>query len=77
MMAILTVVRWNLNMVLICISVMARDSEHFFMCFFSYLDFVLRKSSVHCSYPFLYWVIDFFGSLVFELPVYSGYQYLV
>jgi hypothetical protein len=39
--AILTGVRWNLSVVWICISFMARDDEHFLMFFFSHLGFFL------------------------------------
>jgi hypothetical protein len=35
MIAILTGVKWNFNVVLIFIPFMARDGEHFFMCFFA------------------------------------------
>jgi hypothetical protein len=51
MVAILTGVRWNLSVVLICISFVARDGEHFFMCFLaiwtSSFEKVLLSSVAH------------------------------
>jgi hypothetical protein len=43
MIAILTGVRWNLSVVLICIYFMARDGEHFFMCFWPFGCLPLKK----------------------------------
>jgi hypothetical protein len=56
MIAILTGVRWNLSVILICIS---KDAEHFFMCFLaiwiSSFEKVLFSSVAHF----------FIGSLIF------------
>jgi hypothetical protein len=41
MIAILTGVRWNLSVVLIYISFMAADGEHFFHVFFWPFEFLL------------------------------------
>ena len=58
-LTILTVVRWNLRFVLICISLMTKDVEHFFGCFSAIL-----VSSVENSlslYPIFDRVIGFSG----------------
>jgi hypothetical protein len=52
MIAVLTGMRWNLSVVLICISFMVRDGEHFFM-FFDIWTSSFEKV--------LYWFIDLGG----------------
>jgi hypothetical protein len=51
MLAIGTGVRWNISVVLICISFVAGNGEHFFMCFLviciSSLEKVLFSSVFH------------------------------
>jgi hypothetical protein len=67
LIAILTRVRWNLNVFFISISFIARTVEHFFTCFLTFGLFPLKKlCSVHLLISSLvHW---FFGSLVFWGP---------
>jgi hypothetical protein len=72
MIDILTGVRWKLSVVLICISFMARDGEHFFMCFLSIWISSFEK--------FLFSSVAHFftGSLIFgEFISLSSYYILV
>jgi hypothetical protein len=74
-LAILTVVRWNLRVVLICICLMIKDVEHFFRCFssilYSSVEYFLFSSVTHI-------LIGLFGFLEFNflsffLNIYIGY----
>jgi hypothetical protein len=57
--AILTVVKWNRSDVLICISFLAKEVEHFFV----YLLAICASSFENCpiQLPFINWVICSFG----------------
>ena len=61
-LAILTGVRWNLRVVLICISLMIKDVEHFFRCF-SAIRYSSGENSLFSSEPhFLMELFDFLES---------------
>ena len=49
-LSILTKVRWNLRFVLICISLIIKDIEHFFRCF-SALQYSSVENSLFSSKP--------------------------
>jgi hypothetical protein len=58
-LAILTGVRWNLRVVLICISLMIKAIEHFFR-YFSAIRYSSIENSFFSSVPhFLIWLFEF------------------
>jgi hypothetical protein len=61
-LAILTGVKWNLKVVLICISVMIKDVKHFFRCF-SAIQYSSVENSLYSSLPqFLKGLFEFLES---------------
>jgi hypothetical protein len=61
-LAILTGVRCNLRVVLICISPMIKDVEHFFRCFSAILYSSVENSLFSSAPPFLIGLFDFLES---------------
>ena len=51
-LTILTGVRWNLRVILICVSLMTNDVEHFFRCFSAIQDSSVENSLIS-SVPYL------------------------
>ena len=62
-LAVLTGVRWNLRVVLICISLMTKDVEHFLKCLSANLDSSVERSLFRSV---LYFLLDY---LFFWWPI--------
>jgi hypothetical protein len=60
MIAIMIVVRWNLIVVWICVSLIAKDVEYFFHVFFGHLYFFENCSFAHLLMDYLFfWCLTF------------------
>ena len=72
-LALLSGVRWNLRVVLICISLI-NDIEHFFRFLSVILDCSVESSLFRSVLHFFYWILSYSGVQDLEFFVYFGDQ---
>ena len=72
-LAILFAIRWNLRVILIYISFITKDFEHFFKWFSAIGVSLVVNSQFSHTHHFLIGLFGFFGGYLLKFLIYFGY----